>query len=578
MTDFSNRMSDGTLADPEPTEAPTEKPNNATPGKADSPSGNATFPDLYPTPDYTLRIQTWRNWLPLPARAPFEVSATAARHPSTLAAQHAEVTAKLSQVSYEEQFFHGAFYDPRCTAVVGAMFFIGCCGFGYLRATYPKLIIFAIFGSIMLDVIMSYAPNSLTIPTAFYMALSIGCTILIFPQTLNHAWTITLIDKFFIPIVQRSQLHSQLLMTPPPTDDASAQKWALLQGEMESTGASLSESFAALMEQSTYLELEVSYGRLGAKDLIGLEHLLRRLHAASFRLGTVAGWVHHTHRRTSKRDQHGEAHPVDEARHHAKLSEKLHGQDLTTLLPILERASVSLRHHVDDTLLGSLAWLDSLNQTRYWSRPSKDTIKNEFLNQQRRIEALENALADFRKDGRAELCMPFADFFDPVTGEQLTLKQEYPFSPRSLFLCLSTSANLIWYAEAVLAVAKHLEELEGRRTSYRLWWPTGVRELGNLLKGGKGTASFSGDTESGDPNAVEQLVTQDEDSTADESAEQEAYNAMGGVGRKYCDQPLHLVILEMLPPADKDPDARPPKVRRSLSLAKRENGRAASRA
>ncbi|KAL8292941.1 hypothetical protein RQP46_000635 [Phenoliferia psychrophenolica] len=118
------------------------------------------------------------------------------------------------------------------------------------------------------------------------------------------------------------------------------------------------------------------------------------------------------------------------------------------------------------------------------------------------------------------------------------MKQEYPLSPRSLFICLAASANLIWFADAVLELAKVCVELEGRRTTYRLWWPTGVRKIGNLLKGRTEGSSFSGDAPSGDPEEVEQTQTHHDD--GDEQAEQDAYDAMGG--QRF-----------------KDPDARPPK-------------------
>ena len=152
--------------------------------------------------------------------------------------------------------------------------------------------------------------HSETVPTSFFMAIALAANALIFPESLNSSWTYVapsynpmsmltlairhrtdLVDTYLIPILQRSQLHSKLLLATPPLDDKSSAAWSAIDGEFLGSGARISGGLDGLLGSVSLMELEISYGRLGAKDLIGLSELLRQLLARSMALGVLSSYV-----------------------------------------------------------------------------------------------------------------------------------------------------------------------------------------------------------------------------------------------------------------------------------------------
>jgi hypothetical protein len=70
-------------------------------------------------------------------------------------------------VAYRSTIFHGNFLDARSTVVFGVFLAVGTFVFGLIRATTPKLMLLAIFGTIVVDVMVrrSCVPRA-TVPQA----------------------------------------------------------------------------------------------------------------------------------------------------------------------------------------------------------------------------------------------------------------------------------------------------------------------------------------------------------------------------------------------------------------------------
>lgn len=141
-----------------------------------------------------------------------------------------------------------------------------------------------------------FPPSHLAVPTACFVAIGMVANFTIFPETLNSSYTTDLVDRFLIPILQRSHLHSKLLSTTPPTKEGGAKDWEALGSQFDETQRAISAGLEGLLGSAAMLELEVSFGRLGAKDLKGLAGRLRELLSKSMGLGVLYRTVARQHR------------------------------------------------------------------------------------------------------------------------------------------------------------------------------------------------------------------------------------------------------------------------------------------
>ena len=87
-------------------------------------------------------------------------AALRARSQVLLASQVQTVQGSISaatnpDAAYQRQIFEGAFLDWRSTLVFGVFLGTGAFAFGLMRAKRPKLMLLAIFGTIVLDVMVS---------------------------------------------------------------------------------------------------------------------------------------------------------------------------------------------------------------------------------------------------------------------------------------------------------------------------------------------------------------------------------------------------------------------------------------
>lgn len=205
-------------------------------------------------------------------------------------------------------------------------------------------------------------------------------------------------------------------------------------------------------------------------------------------------------------------------------AEKDH-HSLGHLLPILAASSAALHSRTDEALIGSMEWLIRTNSARWFGQGKPEAIEQNVSVQKARISALEEELAAFRNQGRLKVCAPFKGFFDPATG--VLLPGARP-SPASLYVVLAASTNLILYCESVLDLVKHVSDLEDRRRISKLWWPSGLRKIGNLLKGsGKGDNVLGEETDPDTITLVDHDHDDDEGNRSDGSEKKEKTSEKG---------------------------------------------------
>lgn len=114
---------------------------------------------------------------------------------------------------------------------------------------------------------------------------------------------------------------------------------------------------------------------------------------------------------------------------------------------------------------------------------------------------------------------------------------------------------MVCYTEAVLAFARQIAHLQDHRQRNKVWFPTGLRKIGNLLKGGKG------DVAAGDGENPDQL-----EDVADDETDSSSTTAVAGKSDKERDAAAKKAVEEAMTEDRRDPDARPPRSYQKLTI------------
>lgn len=174
----------------------------------------------------------------------------------------------------EAAVFHGKFLDARSSAVFGAFLLFGVYVMGHVQTKYPKLKMGTIFFIIVTDISCSYGPlipfgyytlgQVVIIPSACCIAIALAAEFLIFPETLNTAWTLNLIKV--IGLSRKTiGLHEMTM------EKMLHKEHHVVEAQMDPQIRGLHKGIIALATamgaQRGFLELEVTYSRLSGKDL-----------------------------------------------------------------------------------------------------------------------------------------------------------------------------------------------------------------------------------------------------------------------------------------------------------------------
>ncbi|SCV69224.1 BQ2448_2244 [Microbotryum intermedium] len=472
----------------------------------------------------------------------------------------ANANAQNIDALYRVAIFKGNFLDWRSTLVIGVFFVLGAFALGLMRANAPKLMVASIFGTIVMDVMLSYGPlfplanytlaYNFLLPTGCFLGIATASSVLIFPESINSTWTTSLVDTCLTPVYERIALFSKLLRTPPPSSTSTA--WIDQHDAWSNNAMTIASGVNALLGGMGVMELEASIGRLSGKDYASLKPLLEELESRSLGLGSLYRLLESQALRTL-RDSKGIIdlqaklqHPIGketphltQLRSHISAAEDMHAHSIGILLPLFAEASDPLLAATDGALLGAMTWLSTGNISR-WKRLKSDQVAADFEAQRERVAALERALEEYRTTRRLQIFAPFEALFDPETER---LRSGLKFSPISLMQVLSASDSLVGYATTVFNLVVRLSELENKRRVNKLWMPTGLRKIGKLAfsRHVSQTDGVTGDGESPDQVVI---PSSNSASTLVEGAERE--------------EELHF-FLRQRSEERKDPDARAPR-------------------
>lgn len=374
--------------------------------------------------------------------------------------------------------FQGAFLDARSSVVFGVFLFVGTYALGAIRAKAPKLMLFSIFGTIVMDVMCSYGvlfpsaqytlATQFLVPTGYYVATAVVSTLVIFPESMNHSVTEAYLDGFLRPALKLVKLQRDVLATP--TEDVEG--WSKHAETAKGLRKGTSQALAGLMGQLGPLGLEISRGRLSAAQL---SDLITRSKMLGGRLLGVASFQMLVESALKSRQETPSRHEprIQRYRKLAHEQEEAKGTGLDVLLPLLESSSASLRSVCERGLEVLIEEIEFTNRHRWSRKFPEGSFEAEI---QRLVEirkSLREELAAFRAGHHVELLEPFRELFDGKTHLGLT--------SRSLFLCFVFSTNLIGFADALEEHLDVVTQMMQRRPKNAFHPPTALSKIGYIL-------------------------------------------------------------------------------------------------
>ncbi|CAE6413891.1 unnamed protein product [Rhizoctonia solani] len=472
-----------------------------------------------------------------------------------LSAQQAAASEVNPSAYLQSAIFRGEFLDYRSTVVFGVFLGLGAFALALMRVKAPKLALTSIFATIFLDVACSYGPlfpsaqylilRTFLVSCSIYIAVGLVTIILIFPETLSHEW----LESYagVLDLVKGAVDMQERILADSP-EQLGVDNGDNTLSKMNGIQAKTFAAFQAFSAKTPMLNLEFSYGRWSAADVQALEFPLRALLIRARGLSSFAAQYRHhlctqadriplanaVSRTTTSRDASEsldetqtledskrkrvtlrvqDTHRLLLIRGHITALEVSQNMHISDMIPIVYAATANLRTSLSQGLESMSAAVRDVNTRRYKS------VKQEPLDNLRSArEALQEALATYKNFGRIAIVQPLADAVDSVSGQLLDERGQPTVSFRSLFTCFVFESNLCWTAEATIPLMNQLIKLMEERKRNRLWAPTGLRRIANLLRREEGTAPIQGDVspipEPSDDDEYSRMYRRDPDARA----------------------------------------------------------------
>ncbi|KZP19305.1 hypothetical protein FIBSPDRAFT_1045659 [Athelia psychrophila] len=458
---------------------------------------------------------------------------------------------------YQVSIFEGAFLDVRSSAVFGCFLALGTFFFACIRAYAPKLTLMSVFGTIAIDIYCSFGPlfpfaeytilNSLLTSIGVYIGIAVVLTVLVFPETMNHACMKATVSQMAqlqaLIAVQEAVLDSRVENLAPGTPllaQIGGMRSAVLAGQK------------ALMAKSGFINLEFSYGRWNGDDVRELEEPMLGLVTRAAGLQSFARLVgeplatafrlpkkdnasdHRSDSNIPLADPSVEALPGGDSNdtyllkqiyERADALEQEHDLHIGAVLPVIKDATAALRSACTDSAQCMATVLDAINTSRWRGDPAQMARCRRDFDES--LAGLRAALQEFKDTKRTLLIQPFM----PMLRAAQTRAEKRRLPLRSLYIAYVFATNLIATADALLAVMEQVGRTMGKRHGRRLWAPKGLRAVGKLFTDRSqddGAAAFGEDPamEKTEERAEEESYRRDPDSRPPANAPQKIMNSI----------------------------------------------------
>ncbi|KAF8921505.1 hypothetical protein CPB85DRAFT_1210427 [Mucidula mucida] len=416
-------------------------------------------------------------------------AANASRDPGTLQAAYAAVNATCvvsgnsPVLAQTTAIYTGVFLDERASAVYGC--FLGATSFvmALFRAYAPTLIFLSIFGTIAIDIFATVGPlfptarytilKSMAISVSCYFAVGLVCTILIFPETMNHAVLNDLSEQLER---LRALVQAQNDVLSFRSDDLQEEMVQLNQKTKKARSVIVA-SQTQLAATSRFIHLEFSWGKWSGDDVLDLfEPLLALVTrvAALQSFGQMLCMSQHMFDapHVPNMPDTSDTYLLRQVHEMNTVVEEEHKVRILDILPILDESTRELRAACLQGIESIKRSLDLVNKGRWRSNPDMVGAVRDGLESDTAL--LQAAVHAFKEEHRLELLKPFI----PIV-ENHVLTNALPL--RSLYVSYVFGSTMVGVAEATIGLMILVGDTMEKRRKNRLWAPKGLRKLWKIL-------------------------------------------------------------------------------------------------
>jgi hypothetical protein len=397
--------------------------------------------------------------------------------------------------------YNGFMLDTRITVTFFCMLSLFVYLMARLRIKAPKLTLTAIFAWIVTDVFLTIGPllpsfqgtipQVLIKPAAAAIAISLACSMFIFPESTSHM-TLFNMHKLITSMASSLDLTRSFLENYPDTSHMES---------MQGLRAGVLGGWAALEPAFGFLSFDLSFGHWSAQDIASLREPTRRVMIGSMsllafeilqgrsreRIKQLASNDIRTQELTEKEDKekkhtYGRHQVMQSLNLIDALGEPEAVQSVSDSYQALSRASDPLLEACKGAFQAMAHSIHENNSRRWFGRMSAQQFAEM---RQSHVDALERLREEKSK-------------FPEVANEALFASHQHLFNEDGrfhgqsserrklggMFFGFNFEDRLLILAAALERALEQITLLEKERTRVRIWFPTGLRKFGAWAFGG----------------------------------------------------------------------------------------------
>lgn len=397
--------------------------------------------------------------------------------------------------------YDGFMLDTRVTVT----FFCMLCLFIYLmarlRIKVPKLTLTAVFAWIVADIFLTIGPllpsfqgtipQVLIKPAAAALAISLACSVLIFPESTSHL-TLHGMHKLVTSMAGCLDLTRGFLENYPDTSHMEP---------MQALRAGVLGGWAALEPALGFLSFDVSIGYWSAQDIASLREPVRRVMIGSMSLlafeilqGRSRERVKKLQSEDLRTQELAEAEEKEKKHIYGKhqvmqslnlidsLREPEVGQSVAKSYQALSQASNPLLEACKDAFRAIGHSIHENNSRRWFGRMSADQFAQMRQSHVDALQQLRDVRSRFPKVANEALFASHRHLFDENGTFHGQTSERHKLT--GMFFGFNFEDRLLILAVALDRALEQVTLLEKERNRVRLWLPTGLRKFGAWAFGG----------------------------------------------------------------------------------------------